>query len=171
MMPSTSRTGPSGHLVFFDDKAGQKVREGIEADGSVAYGMSVYKTSESPTPSFGGLYRFEVGSPVLARQTEENSRRRHLLYSDPEADSALTRTLKTKLRVAGFEDTHLDVMVGFDRSYPAPRTKLVHFRNAKYKTSHCPVIVAGTPEAVQFAYDVGVGELTGCGMGFLKSVT
>jgi CRISPR/Cas system endoribonuclease Cas6 (RAMP superfamily) len=30
------------------------------------------------------------------------------------------------------------------------------------------VVVTGTPEAVQFAWTVGVGELTGSGFGALK---
>lgn len=163
--------GAQWSISFFREAVADKVRQGIAKDNSVVCGMSVYNISQSPTPSLGNFYRFEVGSPVLARQRRDEGGRQHLLHDDPEADAALTRTLRTKLRVAGFDDPHLDVMVGFDRSYTNPRTKVVQFKEAEFKANLCPVIVAGTPEAVRFAYDVGVGELTGCCMGFLKSVT
>ncbi len=41
-------------------------------------------------------------------------------------------------------------------------------KGTRYKTSECPVIVEGTPDAVQVAWLVGVGELTGMGLGALK---
>jgi CRISPR/Cas system endoribonuclease Cas6 (RAMP superfamily) len=107
---------------------------------------------------------------VLSRRNRDDGGRDHLLHDNPEVDSTLTRTLRTKLRVAGFDERHLDVIAGFDRSYPKPYSKVVQYKGLEFKASVCPVIVAGTPEAVRFAYDVGIGELTGCCLGFLKSV-
>ncbi|HKJ32466.1 MAG TPA: CRISPR-associated endoribonuclease Cas6, partial [Balneolales bacterium] len=86
---------------------------------------------------------------------------------DEEADAALTRVLRKKLEKAGYETKDREVMVGFDRSYPKAKTKLVDIKGIKMKASMCPVIVQGTPEAVQFAWNVGVGELTGSGFGAL----
>ena len=51
---------------------------------------------------------------------------------------------------------------------------LVHLMDVKgiqHKGSICPVIIEGTPEALQFAWLVGVGELTGSGKGSASTNT
>lgn len=135
----------------------------------MAFGMKVYKQSTKPTPNFGSVFRFEVDSPVLTRMNRDDNSRKHLTFEDEKADSSLTRTLRSKLREAGFSNGDREVIVGFDRSYQNAHTKLIEIKDGiKLKTSICPVIVAGTPKAVQFAWNVGVGEMTGSGFGCLK---
>ena len=160
--------GAHWELSFYRKSVAERVFEGAWAKPEVAYGMRVVRVEREPTPEFGGMYRFTVGSPVLTRQRREDGGRDHLIHSDPDADATLTRTLRYKMKTAGFEDSDREVMVGFDRSYDNPRTKLVTYKDINFRGSICPVIVAGSPTAVQFAYDVGVGELTGCGFGFLE---
>jgi CRISPR/Cas system endoribonuclease Cas6 (RAMP superfamily) len=63
---------------------------------------------------------------------------------------------------------HKNVRVRFDRGSPGARTKLIDFKGIKNRGSVCPVIVEGTPQAVQFAWTVGVGHSTGCGFGYLR---
>src|SRR5699024_2742265 len=121
------------------------------------------------TPNFGSVFRFEVDSPVLTRVNRDDNSRKHLTFEDEKADASLTRTLRSKLKEAGFSNGDSEVIVGFDRSYQNAHTKLIEIKDGiKLKTSICPVIVAGTPKAVQFAWDVGVGEMTGSGFGCLK---
>ena len=52
------------------------------------------------------------------------------------------------------------------------RTRLATIEKGGHATRHkgsvCPVVVKGPPEAVQFAWQVGVGELTGSGFGALR---
>lgn len=160
--------GAQWELSFYRKSVAERVFEGAQVNPEVAYGMRVVRVEREPTPEFGGMYRFTAGSPVLTRQRREDGGRDHLIHSDPDADATLTRTLRYKMEVAGFEDSDREVMVGFDRSYDDPRTKLVSYQDINFRGSICPVIVAGSPAAVQFAYDVGVGELTGCGFGFLE---
>jgi CRISPR-associated endoribonuclease Cas6 len=160
--------GARWELSLYRKSVAERVFEGARAKPEVAYGMRVVQVEREPTPEFGGMYRFTVGSPVLTRQRREDGGRDHLIHSDPDADATLTRTLRYKMETAGFEDSDREVMVGFDRSYDDPRTKLVSYQDINFRGSICPVIVAGSPAAVQFAYDVGAGELTGCGFGFLE---
>jgi CRISPR-associated endoribonuclease Cas6 len=160
--------GAAWSLSFHHPNLIQQLQNGIKNDATVAYGMRVYREELQPTPRFGSIYRFEVGSPVLVRKSLDETRQQHLSFDDPEADVYLTRTLRRKLKMAGFEGGHLDTIMGFDRNYARPRSKLVEIKGIRYKANICPVIVAGTPEAVQFAWQVGAGHLTGSGMGFLK---
>jgi CRISPR-associated endoribonuclease Cas6 len=161
--------GADWYIKCWDEDVIQTLRDGIKDDSSVIYGMKVYKKSVKPTPNFGSVFRFEVDSPVLTRVNRDDNTRQHLTYEDEKADSSLTRTLRTKLKEAGFTNGDSEVIVGFDRSYENAHTKLIEIKDGiKLKTSICPVIVAGTPKAVQFAWNVGVGEMTGSGFGCLK---
>lgn len=144
------------------------ILRGVKADPSVAFGMKVYKSQTDPTPNFGSVFRFEVDSPVLTRMNIDEKSRKHLTFKDEEADGCLTRTLRSKLEKAGFSGNDLEVIAGFDRSYQNAHTKLIEIKDIKLRTSICPVIVAGTPKAVQFAWNVGIGEMTGSGFGCLK---
>ncbi len=60
-----------------------------------------------------------------------------------------------------------EVEVSFDTSYENPKTKLVNYKGINIRASFCPVIVKGHPRAVQFAWEVGVGNSTGIGFGAL----
>lgn len=160
--------GASWAVSFFDATAAKACLAGLLRDPDVFAGMRVFEASEQATPAFSGSYRFLVGGPVIARRRVPDRPPDYLLYDDPSADEVLTRILRWKLRQAGFADDHLDASVQFDRTYPRARTKLATIKGIKHKGSECPVVVTGTPEAVQFAWLVGVGELTGSGFGALK---
>jgi len=164
----TYPNGVEWYVKSHDEKVIKKIKEGIDKDKTVAFGMKVYKQTTDPTPNFGSVFRFEVDSPVLTRKNIDEKSRKHLTFEDEEADGCLTRTLRTKLERAGFSGNDLEVIVGFDRSYQNAHTKLMEIKDIKLRTSICPVIVAGTPEAVRFAWNVGIGEMTGSGFGCLK---
>ena len=161
-------TGADWYFKSWNDDVIEKISESVKKDSEVIFGMNVYKHSIDPTPNFGSVFRFEVDSPVLTRKNIDNKNRTHLTFKDDEADSSLTRTLRSKLNEAGFSENDSEVIVGFDRSYQNAKTKLMQIRGTKLRTSICPVIVAGTPSAVQFAWNVGIGEMTGSGFGCLK---
>jgi CRISPR-associated endoribonuclease Cas6 len=130
--------------------------------------MRVVRIVQQQTPKFGSRYTFKVGSPVLAKSKEVDGKVKHYIYSDSEADATLTATLRHKLDRAGLDVSHDRVVVSFDRSYQNPKTKLVTIKdNIANRASICPVIVEGIPEAVQFAWNVGVGHGTGSGFGSL----
>lgn len=160
--------GSEWSVSFWNDELSDHLRLGIRQDPTVLSGMRVYEIREQITPGFGPAARFAVDGAVLTRCNRDDGGRDHLTFRDPDADESLTRTLRRRLETAGLKGDHLDASVRFDRDYEKARTKLVTLKGIRYRTSECPVIVEGTPEAVQTAWLVGVGELTGMGLGALK---
>ena len=146
----------------------KELLRGVLAQPEVFSGIRVTQTQEVATPAFGNFYRFRTDhSAVLARQSRANGSREYLLWENPQSDKVLTQLLRRKLEAAGFGAEHRDVQVRFDRNYQKSRSRKVTIKGVHHKGSECPVWVAGTPEAVQFAWLVGLGDLTGSGFGGL----
>lgn len=164
--------GARWRLSFWEDGAAKSLLDGILQDPSVFAGMRVTEAQQQDTPAFSGGYRFDVDAPVLARRRREDGSREYLLFSDERADEALTRTIQAKMKAAGLGVDAPDVQVRFDRGCDDAHTKLSTIEKDGHEIHHrgsvCPVIVEGPPEAARFAWNVGVGELTGSGFGALK---
>lgn len=126
-------------------------------------GMEVLEINIQNDPEFEDRQRFLAASPVFIRKYEEN-KAIHLLPDDKDAGKLLTATLQRKLNKAQIS---ADVNIRFDEDYYNPKTKLITINGVKNRASLCPVIVEGDPEAVRFAWNVGVGHSTGCGFGSL----
>ena len=159
-------TGATWQISFYSEEANRKLLMGIINEPELFYGMRVQEVQEMPTPTFGEQYRFLADGPVIARQVRPDGTREYLLHESPAADLALTATLRHKLEKAGLSSE--GVSVAFDRNFQTPQHKLIDIKGTKHKGSICPVIVQGSPEAVQFAWLVGAGELTGSGFGALR---
>lgn len=159
--------GARWFISLYDDSLIPKLVDNILTHPNVCCGMRVTKVVQQQTPRFGGYYAFKVGSPVLAKSKMVEGKVKHYIFSDEEADAVLTATLRHKMDIAGLSDGSKRVNVRFDRSYRNPRTKLVKIKDTANRASLCPVIVEGTPESVQFAWNVGVGHGTGSGFGCL----
>ncbi|MDQ3711664.1 MAG: CRISPR-associated endoribonuclease Cas6 [Acidobacteriota bacterium] len=169
--------GASWFVSFFEDEYVEKLVNGALANPEMFCGMRVLQIRQQTTPDFGTRYRFKVASPVFVKgKTPVNGKPpHHYLYCEPEADALMTATLVHKMDAANreasitrFTDTDKQVKVGFDREFANPKIKLVRIKNIDHKTSVCPVIVEGTPEAVRFAWNVGIGNSTGSCFGSLK---
>ncbi|WP_181308511.1 CRISPR-associated endoribonuclease Cas6 [Rufibacter sp. XAAS-G3-1] len=159
--------GATWQISFYSEEATRKLLMGIINEPELFFGMRVYEVQELATPAFGEQYRFLADGPVIARQVRPDGTREYLLHDSPAADVALTATLRHKLEKAGLSAE--GVSVAFDRSFLTPRHKLMEIKGIQHKGSLCPVIVEGSPEAVQFAWLVGAGELTGSGFGGLRA--
>ncbi len=160
--------GAHWFLSVYDEALIEPLVNSALRDPEVCCGMRVARIEQQATPRFGARHTFRVGSPVLARSKEsEVSKVRHYTYFDPEADEVLTATLRHKLDAAGLGAPHNRVAVSFDRTYRTPKTKLVTIKDIRNRASICPVTIEGTPEALAFAWNVGVGHGTGSGFGCL----
>ena len=84
-----------------------------------------------------------------------NKKAEHLIYSNSESDYYLTETLKSKLKAVGL---NYEVNIKFDRNYEKAKTKMVNLSGIHNRASFCPVIIEGDPEAIKFAWNVGVGH-------------
>lgn len=159
--------GAQWRISFHDETLIEDFVNRALREPEVCYGMRLTAISQQATPHFGSRYHFKVGSPVLARAPDADGRIKHLIYSDPEADDVLTATLHRKMDAAGLDAQHKTTRVCFDRAYRGAKTKLVRVKEISSRASVCPVIVEGTPDAVAFAWTVGVGHSTGSGFGSL----
>lgn len=167
--------GATWFVSFDEDKYAAKLVDGALRSPELFCGMTVQNIRQQTTPDFGSRFRFLVGSPVLAKgKTDETGKVEHFLFDNPRADAIITQTLRHKMDEANklanetrFTDEHKQVAVSFDRAFRGAKTKLVDIKGIRLRASVCPVIVEGAPEAVQFAWNVGVGNNTGSGLGSL----
>ena len=160
--------GAIWNISFHDDGEARQLLQGLLKQPDVMYGMRVIATNEMPTPNFGESFLFKTdGSSVLARTNRSDGTRAYLFWDNPLADEIITGLLKQKLRKAGYAEDDLSVRVSFDRSYAKARTRNIKVKTTEHRGSECPVLVEGTPEAVRFAWLVGIGDLTGSGFGGL----
>ena len=158
---------PEGATFFISAPDGSFLKalmEGIQDDPRVNWGMEVHSITMRRTPDFGSHQHFFTQSPILIKRPDDKGSR-YYFPDDAESDNFMTETLQTKLRAAGLSE---DVAVAFDRSYPNPRIRKITYNNIDIKATQCPITVTGDPRAVQFAWEVGVGNSTGIGFGALK---
>jgi CRISPR-associated endoribonuclease Cas6 len=157
---------PKGAILtinFWDENILNKLVIDLLKSRKMPFGMSVRDIEFVETPNFGNGRFFSVISPVLVKKFD-GKRIKHLIYSDTEAASVMTKTLQNKLQHAGLST---DVLMRFDTSYSKAKTALININGIQNRTSFCPVIVEGNPESVAFAWICGVGHSTGCGFGAL----
>ncbi len=168
--------GAKWFVSFYEDEYVEKLVNGALRDPEMFCGMRVLQIRQQTTPDFGTRYRFKVASPVFAKgkQPANGKPPHHYLYNEPETDAILTATLIHKMDVANreanelkFTDEDKQVKVAFDREFANPKIKLVRIKDIDHKASICPVIVEGTEKAVQFAWNVGIGNSTGSCFGAL----
>lgn len=137
--------------------------QGIQQNPEVAFGMVVNELSISNPPSFSTKERFTVASPVFIKRSI-GKEQKYYYFNNKEANELLTETLQNKLKKANL---NTDVQVRFDKEYHSPKIKGTFYKKHKKKGSVCPVIIEGSPEAIAFAWNVGVGNGTGIGFGAL----
>jgi CRISPR-associated endoribonuclease Cas6 len=144
----------------------QRVVRGVLSDPEIRYGLKVKAIELQETPNFGEKCTFFLQSPVLVKRTLANNEVKFYLPGDPESNQLLTETLKHKLAKAQMDN--LDVRVAFDTTYPNIKTKLINYKGTNNKACYCPVTIEGEPQALSFAWEVGIGNSTGIGFGSLK---
>lgn len=160
-------SGTEWFISFYDYRFSKKLVRVILDKPEIFYGMSVCGLEQKITPHFDSPQVFRVGSPVLAQENDDETGGTHFIYSEPKANEILTETLRYKMRRVGYSGKHTKVTVEFDKSYQFAKTKMVKINNLRKRGSVCPVIVKGTPQAVRFAWNVGVGHETEIGFGSL----
>jgi CRISPR-associated endoribonuclease Cas6 len=170
--------GAKWFVSFFEDEYVEKLVHGALQDPQMFCGMQVEKIEQQTTPEFGdGKYRFKVASPVFikGKQPSNGKPPHHYLFNEPEADTMMTATLIHKMDAANkeakkeiFTEADKQVKIAFDREFQTPKIKLVRIKEIDHKTSICPVIIEGTNKAIQFAWNVGIGNNTGSCFGSLN---
>ncbi|MCY7347288.1 MAG: CRISPR-associated endoribonuclease Cas6 [Pyrinomonadaceae bacterium] len=168
--------GAKWFVSFYEGEHAEKLVHGALSDPEMFCGMRVERIEQQTTPDFGTKYKFKVASPVFikGKQPPNGKPPHHYLWTEPEADALMTATLIHKMDAANkestetrFTDADKQVKVAFDREFANPKIKLVCIKNIDHKTSVCPIIIEGTNKAIQFAWNVGIGNGTGSCFGSL----
>jgi CRISPR-associated endoribonuclease Cas6 len=148
-----------------DESLIKDILKGIRSNPSVCYGSSVSDVQIQDNPTFSNVQMFFTASPVFIKRRIDNNEK-HFTHENPSSSLYLTETLKKKLKAAGLSSE--DVNIKFDNSYPNPQTKVIRYNEIGNRVSICPVIIEGSNEQIQFAWNVGIGNSTGIGFGALK---
>jgi len=156
--------GATWFISFWEDEYSRQLIQGILDEPSIFMGMEVQEVQIQETPDFGSSSYFKVASPVLLRLNMDDGSRKHLTTKDQGANDLLNDRMQSKLIQANLNTT---IKLRFDETYMNPKTKLVDIKGIKLKTNICPVLIEGDVKALKFAWNVGVGELTGSGFGSL----
>jgi CRISPR-associated endoribonuclease Cas6 len=154
--------GSSFFISSYSEEFIERVVRGVLRDPDIRYGLSVTDIGLHKTPAFGEHQKFFLQSPVLIKRWQ-GDRTRFFFPDDPESDFLLTETLRHKLHKAGYPD--IPVQVSFDRNYEKVRYRLINYKGIANKATLCPILIHGDPDAISFAWDVGVGNSTGIGFG------
>ena len=158
--------GASFFISAHDEKLIKQIIKRAMELPELFFGMSVREISLVGSPSFEKEEAyFPVASPVLIKRKEEN-RVNHYLFNDAKSDELMTESMVKKMILAGLDPSGLSI--SFDRNYQSARTKVVNYNGIKNKGNVCPVIVKGSPEQIEFVWNVGVGNSTGIGFGALN---
>ncbi|MBX7226866.1 MAG: CRISPR-associated endoribonuclease Cas6 [Chitinophagales bacterium] len=156
--------GAIWHISSHDTALIKNLIRGIQKDTSVAFGMNVISMTIQESPIHKNPTTFYLGSPVFIKRTI-NKEHKFYLYTDNESNNLMTQTLKHKLKFAGLESD--SVQVEFIKDFEKIGTKKINYNGINIKASYCPVRIYGTPEQIAFAWNVGIGNSTGIGFGFL----
>lgn len=159
---------PTGARLFIgaaDKELIKQLVNGIQQDPRIAYGMEVQEVTLREAPPFGSYAKFYAETPVFIQRNVED-RKQFYYYYELQADRLMTETMNNKLKKAGLG--HLEVVLRFDRSCRSAKKEGFTYNGIHNIGSLCPVIVEGDPEAVAFAWTVGVGNGTGIGFGAVR---
>lgn len=152
-------------ISCFKDNLLKAVLKGVLANPFLCHGSEVYDAQIMETPVFGIQEHFLLGSPVFIKRRFDN-KEKHIVFNDELSGKYLTETMSKKLSIAGLSSEGLSIE--FDRRYPNPQIKLIHYNEIKNRVNMCPVTISGTPEQIAFSWNVGIGNSTGIGFGALK---
>lgn len=156
--------GAKWFVSFWDEQIGKQLVKSAMKKPEICCGMNVREIQMQDSPEFSSRERYVASSPILIRKYDDKKKAVHLTYKDSDADLYLSDTLNKKIKAAGMV---YEAKVQFDRDYYSPKTKLVRINGIDNRASFCPVIIEGNPEALKFAWNVGIGHSTGCGFGAL----
>lgn len=153
-------------ISFYDEAIVKRIIQSIMNDPEMFCGLRVEEVMLVKTPDFSNREVFYCASPIFIKRTDEDGREHQYNYNDAKSGDYLKETLLSKMKLAEMEPT-ADFSIQFDDSYSKKKLKLVHYHGIGNKSSLCPVIIHGSPEVKEFAWNVGLGNCTGIGFGAL----
>lgn len=155
--------GSSLFISFYDARRLKDVLAKLRTEPELFCGMYVNEVVIEETPDLSQREHFRLGSPILIKRQIDNKTIEYY-FDNPDCGKLMEETLRTKMRIAGVPDDD-SLHIEFDLSYSKKKKKLIWYNNISNKASMCPVIIQGSNETKQFAWNVGIGSCTGTGFG------
>ena len=144
-----------------------KIIEGIQKNPTICKGLEVDNVQIVNTPRFGNEEYFYLNSPILIKRfTESQGKKKneYVMYDDERANAFLKETLQRKMSIAGIEG---EIDIRFDLDYNKKTERIIKYKGFANICSLCPVILKGSSDVIEFAWNVGLGNSTGIGLGNL----
>lgn len=154
--------GAKWFISLYDTQRAKDVISQIRKQPELFGGMFVNEVVIEETPDFSNRELFFLGSPILIKRREDGKTVEYD-FENPLSGKLLEETLKNKMQKVGLQDDSLHIE--FDLSYAKKKKKLVWYDGISNKANMCPVIIQGSSETKQFAWNVGLGNSTGIGFG------
>lgn len=159
----TFPVGATWFISFHEEEYVKTIVQSVMDQPDMFCGMRVKDILIQETPDLSSKEHFFLGSPVFVKRFD-NGKYKHYTYEDENVGELMTETLKHKMRIAGLPDDP-SLNIAFDLSYPNKKVKLVSIHGVNNRCSMCPLIIQGTAATKAFAWNCGVGSLSGCGCG------
>lgn len=158
--------GTSFFISAYDSGLIKNIVSSIQTDPTLFSGLKVQEIIIQENPDLTDKEYFLVASPVLVKRKMENDKVKHFAYNEKECAIFLAETLQSKMAKVGIVDETLEI--AFDQTYFKAKSKVVHYNGVQNKANVCPVIIKAKPETKVFAWNVGIGNSTGIGLGAIK---
>lgn len=156
--------GARWYISFYENRYTKKLIAAILKDPETICGMHVEDVTieEFMEPRNGDL--FMLGSPIFIKRPTPEGGSKFYTFENVESENLMKETLLHKMEVAGLEPDET-LSIQFDTTYSKKKVKMATIHGIKNKCSMCPVIIKGKPQTIEFAFNVGIGNLTGSGFG------
>lgn len=165
------------YLSAFDKELLKRFIDGVNQNNTIFHVQGVSVVDIQRIDYVEGRDVFEVASPVFCKKKRGFQETDiHLTYQDLEATEFLTRSLWTKMSMVGIPHSELEY-VSFQSNYSKAKIRLIEIKRVvkgdkthvlRNKASLCPIVIEGSEQVKEFAWEVGVGNGTGVGFGCLR---
>ncbi len=158
--------GTSFFISAHDNELIKTIVFAIQQDTSMFCGLKVQEIIIQENPDLTEKDQFFAASPIFVKRKVENDRIKHFSFDEEETSAFLKETLQSKMARIGLVDETLEI--AFDQNYRKAKCKVLTYNGVKNKANVCPIIIKAKPETKVFAWNVGIGNSTGIGLGAIK---
>ena len=157
--------GAKFFISFYDINKAKTIIKSVLDNPEMFAGLTVTDLTIEEDKDLSNREIFYFASPILVKSSgENNSKSKEYTFEDSDANIIMTKTLKTKMRLAGLPQDD-DLEVKFDVSYANKKHTIFWYKGISMRVNKCPVIIKGSALTKSFAWNVGIGNSTGIGLG------
>ena len=157
--------GAKFFISFYNTDKAKTIIKSVLDNPEMFAGLTVTDLTIEEDKDLSNREIFYFASPILVKSSGgNNSQSKEYTFEDSDANIIMTETLKTKMRLAGLPQDD-DLEVKFDVSYANKKHTIFWYKGISMRVNKCPVIIKGSALTKSFAWNVGIGNSTGIGLG------